>query len=280
MDLEIRGCGMSCSSYDGAIDYNTDFDPWVYVDTYYSRLNDWHRAPLRNLHALYSSNYKKGAALKILNYGCGPIVAFEASAAPYASEIILADYAKSNREVAKLWLDGDASAPDFGQFYEYVVKDLEGGDDIDVEEREAAVRRVVKAVVSCDVFQDPPIERGYEGPYDVVYTASCLEDCCQNLQQFTEAVARLTTLLTDGGKLVMNVSVGERGTHAYYCLGEVKIPELNIALEEALSVLQACGYRDQNITFIKQTPRHADIFPQDVAPDVEDMLFVIAQKGM
>lgn len=269
---------MSDGSYDGAIDYNTDFDPWVYVDTYYSRLNDWHRAPLKNLHQLYTANYKKGAALKVLNYGCGPVVAFEASAVPYASEIILADYSHSNREVAQLWLDGDPSAPDFSQFYEYVVEDLEGGDDLGAEDREEAVRRLVKAVVSCDVFQDPPIQRGYEGPYDIVYTASCLEDCCQNLQQYAEAVTRLTNLLADGGRLVMNVSSGEVGTSTYYCLGDVKLPELNIAEHEALSVLRTCGYRDEHITFIKQTPHYADT-PNDVAPDIENMLFIIAQKG-
>ncbi|KAL5479784.1 hypothetical protein EMCRGX_G023361 [Ephydatia muelleri] len=93
------------------------FDPWVYIQEHYGKLDCWHRNPLKYLHDFYTSHFQRGANLKVLNYGCGPIVAFEASAVLYAHKIVLAEYVKRKRAVAKLWLDKDPSRPDFSALY-------------------------------------------------------------------------------------------------------------------------------------------------------------------
>eukprot|EP00731_Ephydatia_muelleri_P025242 Em0017g325a len=154
------------------------FDPWVYIQEHYGKLDCWHRNPLKYLHDFYTSHFQRGANLKVLNYGCGPIVAFEASAVLYAHKIVLAEYVKRKRAVAKLWLDKDPSRPDFSALY------------------------------SCDIHQDPIIQKGYEGPYDVIYTASCIEDACYTIEVFGAALSKLCDLLRPGGWLLMSVCVG------------------------------------------------------------------------
>ena len=92
-----------------------------------------------------------GDSLKILDYGCGPSIPYSVSAAPKASEIILADYAEPNREYLKRWLTKDPSAQDWSPYFKYVVQTLEGGSEEDATKLEEMLRNKVKAVVSCDI---------------------------------------------------------------------------------------------------------------------------------
>ena len=47
-----------------------------------------------------------------------------------ASEIVLADYSKPNRDYLQKWLDGDASNVfDWTPLFQYVVQTLEGGSE-------------------------------------------------------------------------------------------------------------------------------------------------------
>ncbi|KAL5479783.1 hypothetical protein EMCRGX_G023360 [Ephydatia muelleri] len=204
------------------------FDAWVYIKEYYGKLDCWHRNPLKYLHDFYTSHFQRGANLKVLNYGCGPIVAFEASAVPYAQEIVLAEYVEQNRAVAKLWLDKDPSRPDFSALYRYVVEELEGRGPGEVEERQDAVRHL-STICSCDIYQDPLIQKGYEGPYDVIYTASCIEDACSTIEVFGAALSKLCDLLKPGGWLVMSVCTGtEANTLNINYVNSIRIPSAAI----------------------------------------------------
>ena len=248
-----------------AQDFST-FDTWLYIKEYYGKLNCWHRNPLKYLHEFYTSRFEKGANLKILNYGCGPVVAFETSAAPYAREIVLADYLEKNRAVVKLWLDKDPSMPDFSALDRYVVEELEGLGPNEVEARQDVVRRLV-TVCSCDIFQDPPIEKGYEGPYDVVYTASCLESVVSSIEGFEAAVSKLCDLLKPGGWIVMAVCQGT-GSSKYVV---IKVKEANI-----FAILQErCGFERERITILPQV----SLSTEPLASHLSDMMYVIAQKN-
>ena len=255
-----------------------DFDPWVYVKEYYGELISWHRSPLRHLHELFTSRFKRGADLRVLNFGSGPVVAFEASAVPYAREIVLAEYAAQNRTVARLWLDKAANRPDFTALYKYVVRDLEGGSLEEVEERQEAVRRLV-TLCTCDIFQDTPIEKGYDAPYDVVYTASCLEVACSNTEEYGTAISKLTALLKPGGWLVMNVSMGVAGTKNVCYVGATRFVELNISVDEMYAILQErCGFERSSITVIPQEPEVTNVPSNLLEANINGMMFVTAQK--
>ena len=44
------------------------------------------------------------SSLKILEFGCGPVIQHSISAAAHATEMVFSDIAKSNREAVKKWL--------------------------------------------------------------------------------------------------------------------------------------------------------------------------------
>ena len=120
--------------------------------------------------------------LTVLDYGCGPNLANHISAASKATEIVLADYCKPNRDFTKKWLAADPSAHDWSFYFKHVVETLEGKSHQESIERQKVLRDKVKAVVACDITKDQFIEEGYEGPYDVVKSLLCLSNAATNTE--------------------------------------------------------------------------------------------------
>ena len=53
------------------------------------------------------------------------------------------------------------------QLVSYVVKAFDGKGEKEAREREQRMREVLK-VVFCDALSETPMEKGYEGPYDII----------------------------------------------------------------------------------------------------------------
>ena len=78
-------------------------------------------------------------SLNVLDYGCGPVIAYVISAAGVdTTEIVLAEFVDECRMEVQLWLDKDPSAWDWTPYIKYVVQTLEGNDD----ERETIQREL------------------------------------------------------------------------------------------------------------------------------------------
>ena len=186
--------------------YPERFDPQNYLDAYY-KLKPCGTFGTK-LHEFFNSHEQKALnqsdKIRVLDYGCGPVLCHSISAAgiPNVSEIVLAEYTARNREAIQLWLDKDPSAFDWTLRIEHVVKTLESKTEMHVAEREDRIRSLVK-VVSCDITEDPPIEKGYEGPYDIVISRMCLETSCNNLDEYRAGIAKLTSLVKPGGLLLI-----------------------------------------------------------------------------
>ena len=84
----------------------------------------------------------------------------------------------------------------------YLSKTLEEGSDQEVTEREERVRSLVK-LVHCDFTADPLIERGYEGPYDLVICFLVLEVSCATIEEYHQRVVRFSSLVKPGGTLLL-----------------------------------------------------------------------------
>ena len=37
-----------------------------------------------------------------------------------------------------------------------------------MQKQEEAPRKAIKVIVPCDIAHDPPVTKGFEGPYDIV----------------------------------------------------------------------------------------------------------------
>ena len=217
-------------------DYRLRFNPNAYLSSKYSKIDTvHHQHVLKCLHELFSSNECGG---KILELGCGPVIAWQISAAPYASEIVLAELVESNRDAVRLWLSKDTRAHDWTLFFRHVIQTLEGKGEEEAAKREEQLRRAVKAVIPCDVTKDPPVPPDYEGPYDIVMDMASSNVVCENEADYIAFWVRLAKLLTPGGLLVSKIFVLEglpSSTHTYLPGGEEKFVAMNVS-EELLRV--------------------------------------------
>ena len=77
-----------------------------------------------------------------------------------------------------------------------------GKSEQDVISREERLRSLVK-IASCDITLDQPIEKGYEGPYDVILTMLSIESACQSEYDYLVFIKRLSRLLKPDGHLLL-----------------------------------------------------------------------------
>ena len=158
-----------------------------------------------------------------------------------------------------------------------VVQSLEGLGEEEVAKRQEDVHKLIKAVVKCDIHMDPPIQSGYEGPYDVIVSSLCLECVCSSLEEYEVAMTKLSTLLKPGGRIVLRCVEGEDNapTH-FYIVGAHKFVALNVTESFIRSTLEKTGF--YNISLKRQLQDTTGVnFPQE-ASDYCAMSFVTATK--
>ena len=202
--------------------------------------------PLEQYHKFYEP---LPDGLKILEYGCGPVPAFQISAAPHASEIIMAEFAEVNRKAVQQWVDKDPRAFDWSPHFDHVVQKLEGKGDEEARKREEQLRKVIKAVVFCDVNEEGLIEKGYEGPYDVIVSNGCIEVGCESPEQYVAVVRKLSSFLKPGGRMVtftVHYKPDLLGKHLAYPVGSEQFPFMAVTADFIKSALEDAGF--SNVT--------------------------------
>ena len=228
--------------------YRDAFDSFEYLEQYYRKTTylDRLRHTLRCYHAAFQT---LPSGLKVLDYGSGPVVMNVISAATKASEIVLADYVGKNRKTLQKWLDEDSDAFDWSPEFEFVVRELEKKSEKEVKERQELVRKLAKAVVHCDITQDPPIESGYDQLYDVVVSCLVMEGTARSHDEYVSNASRLGKLVKPGGTIMI---YGVENKIGFYMIGGHKFPNVHATAEFAVSAFQEAGFVD--ITVEKYSP--------------------------
>ena len=149
------------------VDPNANLGICFAPQSVYKAMKDF---PLVDLHKFFAQKHSisEGVPMKLLDYGCGPVLAYAISAAGANTEIVLAEYGEKCRNALQDWLSHSPIAWDWTLYIKHVVCDLEEKDEDEVQKRDENLRKAIKAVVPCDITQDSPIAEGYEGPYDIV----------------------------------------------------------------------------------------------------------------
>ena len=179
--------------------------------------------------------------VEVLEYGAGPSLMSTISSVTKASEIVLAEHAKNNRKAISQWLNKDSNTFDWSSHFDYVVKELEGQtSSVVVKEREEKVRKVVKAVVHCDVTKDPPMQEHYK-QYDVVITSLVAEAVATNLEEVALYLQRIGTLVKPGGTLLY---YGVENRVGYFAIYDERFPNVHATAEFIMSVLDGSGFKD------------------------------------
>ncbi len=227
---------------------------------------------LENLHKAFQT---LPSSLKVLDYGAGPVFLSVISAAGRASEIVLSDVAEGNREALRRWLRHDPTAFNWSPFFDHVVQKLESKSEEKAREREERVRHVVKDVVHCDINEDPPVSKGFEGPYDVVLDSWCLQDACKTSESYEMGVAKLVHLLKPGGTLM--IFAAERKQSGTYVVGPTTYKTLAMTGESVAKVVQEQGLSEISVNQCRR------IYTDDPRDDRDfttvGYLFVTAKKN-
>ena len=260
-------------------------DPNSYLEICFQQLSTYKAMKdftLVNVHKFFTYKYSasKGEPIKVLDYGCGPALAYDISPAGINAEIVLAEYGETCRSALQDWLDRSPSAWDWTPYIKHVVCDLEGKDESEVPKREEALRNAVKAIVPCDITQDPPIAKGYEGPYNVVMSMLCIENGCLTREDYKAAVRRIATLVKRDGSLLLYTSIRNRedndNTPGYYYVGKEKHIQVALPLEFVQTALKECGF--DVVKTNKLPKKESEALGMIETTDLESTAFIITTK--
>ena len=258
------------------LDPNAFLEATFQQQSVYKALKDF---ALVNVHKFFVQKHSisKGESMKVLDYGCGPALAYDISPAGANAEIVLAEYGEKCRSALQDWLDRSPSAWDWTPYIKCVVCDLEGKDENEVQKREEDLRKAIKAIVPCDITQDPPIAKGYEGPYDVVMSMLCIENACLTRQEYRAAVKRTATLVKRGGSLLLYSTVRNRDddTPGYYYVGEQRHVNVALPLQFVLATLKESGFAVIDTNMLPEKERDA---LHTAKTDLESTAFITAVK--
>ena len=225
--------------------YKEEFEPSVYLK-YYEASNPSEISFFlkQKFLCFHESFLTVPNGVKVLDYGAGPTITLAISSATKASEIVLADYCEKNLKFINGWLNYEADAFDWSPYFAYVVQELEGKGEKEVKEREQIVRKLIKAVVPCDINNDPPIEQGFDTLYDVVMCSLVMEGASNTIEEYCRNIARLGQLVKPGGSVFY---YGVEDTVGYYTIGERNFPSLHVTDELVLTAFRDAGFRDVSL---------------------------------
>ena len=232
-------------------DYETKFDiPW-YIQSYVDHGQDRSFA-LRELYKVYLEMSASPGSLSVLDIGIGPCIDQLVSVAPYASQIILADYAPSNRAALTAWLESKKEARDWTPHFKKIITEVEGKDEMEIEERMSMVREMVKAVVPCDITKDPLLPQEYLHHYDIVQSFLCLQAACETMEDCFACIARMASVVKPGGKIALyfidHKEVKGMPGKCYYFVGSETFFSLPISAPSVIKALECAGLHDIKLT--------------------------------
>ena len=221
-------------------DYFDKFDPSAHLQYYDDVRGTLSEHRLRHYHDIFHTLPKN---ITVLEHGSGPTLLSTISAATKASEIVLSDYSDANLQALRLWLHTDMAAFDWSPHFSFVVEELEGKGEEEVVERQEQVRKLVKAVVHCDLTQDPPIDKDYDKLYDVVISSMVVECIAQNYDEYNILMSRLSKLVKPGGLLLLyGVENNE-----FYTVGDFTFKNFPISSEMAMAAVKNAGFADVSV---------------------------------
>ncbi|XP_069810086.1 nicotinamide N-methyltransferase-like [Dendropsophus ebraccatus] len=238
------------SSFTGKAEYEELFNPKAYLDAYFrmsggSMGDEYLQFVLKQLAETFNSGKIKGDTL--IDIGTGPCIYQLLSACEVFKNIIVSDFTEKNREEFNLWLKNQPGAFDWSHVLKYVCQ-LEG-DRIPYQEKEEQLRKTIKQVLHCDVFNTNPIDPVTIPQVDCLLSCLCLEGACKDYESYVTALKNMTSLLKLGGYLVLTGDLG----NTYYMVGEKKFTGLCLNEDFLKEAITGAGCTIENFEVSKKT---------------------------
>ena len=202
-------------------DYHNNFDPKAYLN-YYNRGGnqvEYREFSLGCFHEFWVKMTNRNA--RVLDFGGGPAIYDLISAAPYAEEIIFAEYSEANRREVAAWREKSPDGHDWSPYFRFVVQRFEGKESEEALIREAELRKKITHILPCDIALEDPVKwpstwTSQLGSSDVVTTSCCIKTAVESEIEYRDAIAKLRKHLKPGGYLVMYSSIGQ----TFYYVGK------------------------------------------------------------
>ncbi|KAM9299115.1 indolethylamine N-methyltransferase-like [Gastrophryne carolinensis] len=202
--------------------YQSSFDPKAYLASFCSLGSGRDQIlnfRLRKCFETFGPGGIKGDVL--IDIGSGPSIYQLLSACESFPYIIASDFTDQNRKEFEKWLNGDPEAYDWSKLLKTVCE-LEGKSRDKWEEKQSKMRSRIQKVLKCDVTKSNPLDPADVPLADCLITALCLETACQNLEAYYSAIKNITSLLKQGGHLVVIGVLGDSfykvGQKRFFCL--------------------------------------------------------------
>ena len=136
------------ATMDSSNKFQETLDPTKYLEKTFKSPDERpvSRFALDNLHNFFCTKHfsqHPGEALKILDYGCGPVIANVISAVGLMNlnvQCTLAEFTETSRKAVQQWLDGEQAAWDWTPYFKYVVHILEGKEENHAFKREESTK--------------------------------------------------------------------------------------------------------------------------------------------
>lgn len=251
-DRELLSPGICAPAPEGDSRYN--LSPSVFLETFHDSNFDFQR--FNALRCCHEALQPIPNGLSVLEYGVGPTLHETFIIAAKASKVILADYSEANRNALRSWFDNDPEAFDWLPYFKRTVRELEIGDDNDVSTRVENIRRTVKAVVHCDLTQDPPIESGYDCQYDLVSSSFCICVAVRTHQEYREGIAKLARSVKPGGVLLICECDHEK-CHLSTCyFNNIELNYVAVTSDFVLKAFRDAGFSEVTIRYMELDPNH------------------------
>ena len=106
----------------------------------------------------------------------------------------------------------------------------------------------------CDALSETPMEKGYEGPYDVILECGCLDAACADKESYSCCMKVLASLLKPGGIFVRySINGVTEYEQQAYCAGHQTFHCICFNYEYIASVLKE-GFVDVQSHFMPHDP--------------------------
>ncbi|KAB5555122.1 hypothetical protein PHYPO_G00029890 [Pangasianodon hypophthalmus] len=233
------------------------FDPEAYLKYNYTPPRaDFSRSDsivpwkLNCLHKAFSEDAIKGDIL--VDVGSGPTLYQVMSGCEHFNRVILSDFLEVNRNELNKWLKDGRSNFDWTPYLKHVCE-LEGRSSSAWQEKAERLRSVVTDIFPVNVhhpFPFPPGSLPASGA-DCLVSSFCLESVSPDVSSFTHALRNLSSLLRNGGHLLL---IGALGESFYMAAPDVRIPVVPLDEAQVCASLSASGFDLLQLSVYRLTP--------------------------
>lgn len=218
--------------------YLTAWDAAAYLRQYYATpfVPDDSRALLGFLIGQLSA--QPGGYDTALEFGCGPALYTALALTPHVRQLHLADYLPGNLAELRRWLTDEPGAHDWETYTRYILEQESGRPPTseEVATRERTLRQKVASVSRGNVRD--PLPLGRPAVFDLVSSCFCIECASPTRSEWEVFLARLTSLVAPGGRLLL---IALRSCTGYRVFDR-EYPAASVDESDYLRLLPALGF--------------------------------------